>query len=351
MTGIRSIGWYVPARRQSLDQVAEEYGVSVQALYDFGLRAKVVAQGDDHPTTLAARATRAALDAAGLTAKQVDLLIFTGTTRDRPAPWVAAFGVLDQLGACEAAGFDLAGRCPGLGDALWAGASLIRSGGFRNVVVCCGDRFDYLIPASPDDASLPAAIYSAGGAAAVLSADAENEIAARAHYTREDLSGHAANAPLAGGSLRPLDQRTLDEREHLIRDRTTVAQTAELRAYFRRAEKRNIEAVSEAAGFEQIDFITGSVLNVKDQIDSLAALGIGSDKFLMMMPDYGHVGASSVLMSIGNAIQEGRRVGPRLVMNLRTYVYCNALAIRGASEDLGIRVSGPARHQETGAIR
>jgi hypothetical protein len=30
-------------------------------------------------------------------------------------------------------------------------------------------------------------------------------------------------------------------------------------------------------------------------------------------------------------------------MNLRTYVYCNAVAIRGVATDLGIRVSGPMR--------
>lgn len=127
-----------------------------------------------------------------------------------------------------------------------------------------------------------------------------------------------------------------------------MAAAAEMAEYFRRAERRNIEEVCRAAGFDEIDFITGSILNVKDQIASLSALGIGPDKFLMVMPDYGHVGAASVLISVGSAIQEGRRVGPRLVLNLRTYVYCNALAIRGTSGDLGIRISGPARRPLTG---
>ncbi len=349
MVGILSIGWYLPPERQSVGQVAEQHGVSVQALASFGLRSKVVPQPGDHPSSLAARAVRAALDAAGLSVKQIDLLIFAGTTRDRPPPWVAAFGVLHELGASQAAGFDLAGRCPGVGDALWVGASLIRAGTFRHVVVCCGDRFDHLTEPSAGEPSLDNAIFSAGGAAVVLGAGAGNEIVARAHNTREDLSEHAAHTPLAGGSLRPVDHRSLDERAHLMQDDTTVAQAAELRDYFRRAERRNIEAVTEQAGFEEIDFIAGSTFYVKDQIAGLAALGIGPDRFLMVMPDYGHVGASSSLISIGTAIQEGRRVGPRLVMNLRTYFYCNALAIRGSSADLGIRVSGPARPERGAA--
>jgi 3-oxoacyl-[acyl-carrier-protein] synthase III len=194
---------------------------------------------------------------------------------------------------------------------------------------------------TPGEPSLGNAVYSAGGAAAVLGPDAANQIVARAHCTRDDLTGHTASSAPAGGSRWPVDGRALAERGHVIADATTVAQISELKAYFRQAERRNLTEVCAAAGFDDIDFITGSVLYVKDQAASLAALGIGPDKYLMVMPRYGHVGASSALVSIGNAIQEGRAVGPRLVMSLRTYVYCNALAITGTAADLGIRVSGP----------
>lgn len=343
MAGILSIGWYLPEQRASAEQVAADYGLSAQAVRDFGLRSKVVAGPHDHPTTLAARATTAALAAANLTPSQIDLLIFAGTTRDRPAPWIAAFGVLQELGASNAAGFDLSGRCPGLADALWVAATLIQAGGVATVAVCCGDRFDYVMPAVPGEFSLSQAIFSAGGAAAILGTQAGNEIVGRAHHTREDLSSHTTGAPVAGGSLWPLDHRALDERAHTIRDTTTVAQLAELHDYLRHAEKVNIEAVCKTAGFDEIDFITGSVLDAKSQSKWLAALGIGPDKYLMMMPSYGHMGPSSALISIGHAIQEGRPVGPRLVMSLRTYMYSNAIAVRGAATDLGIRVSGPMR--------
>jgi 3-oxoacyl-[acyl-carrier-protein] synthase-3 len=338
--GIVSIGWDLPAGRQRVDEVAAAFGVSAQALRDFGLEHKVVPGPDDHPSTLAARATRAALAAGGLTASDVDLLIFTGNTRDRPAPWVAAVGVAAEIGA-NAASFDLGGRCPGLIEGMWIGAELIRGGSFRTVVVCCGDRFDYLLPATPAEPSIANAVHSAGGAAVVLSASAPNQIVARAHYTREDLVAHTASTAPAGGSRWPLDTRVLAERGHLIRDTATIVEIGELKAYLRRAEKRNLEEVCAAAGFDEIDFIAGSAINVKDNASSLAALGIGPDKYLMTMPRFGHVGASAALISIGNAIQEGRAVGPRLVVSLRTNVYCNALAIHGESTELGIRVAGP----------
>jgi 3-oxoacyl-[acyl-carrier-protein] synthase III len=346
MAGIVSIGWHLPAARQSVDEVAAEHGVSAAVLRDFGLEWKVKPGPDDHPSSFAARAAKAALDAAGMTANDLDLLIFTGTTRDRPPPWVAAFGVLHELGASRAAGFDLSGRCPGVGDALWVAASLVRAGSFRNAVVCSGDRFDYLTQPSAAAPSLANAIFAAGGAAAVVSGAADNQIAARAHYTREGVADHDSHVPRAGGSRWPVDERALAERAHLMSDDETIPQVAAMRAYFRRAEKQTIAAVMEQAGFDGLDFIAGSTFYVKDQIAAFAKMGIGPDKFQMIMPQLGHVGSSSSLISVGTAIQEGRRVGPRLILNLRTYFYCNALAIRGSAPDLGIRVSGPPRRAE-----
>jgi 3-oxoacyl-[acyl-carrier-protein] synthase-3 len=340
MIGIRSLGWYVPEERRSVEQVAAEYGVAEKALRDFGLKSKVAPGPEDHPASLAAKAARAALHAVDLPVQELDLLIFVGVTRDRPAPWVAAFGVLHELGASKAAGFDLSARCPGLHDALWVGASLIRGGSFKNIVVCCGDRFDHLLPATRPKATLAESVFSAGGAAALLGPDAENEIAAYSHCTHEDLSLHPAHSPAAGGSRWPLDARALETRAHEWQSEMTVAQAVALREYLHRAERHNIQKVCRDAGFADFDFIAVSPSDVRAQTESLRALGIEPDRFLMTLPLFGHMGPADSLVSLGVALQEGRAIGPRLVMSTRSVVYANALAIRGNGPDLGIRIPG-----------
>ena len=194
MAGIISIGWHLPAERQSVEEVAIRHRVSPRGLREFGLRSAVLPQPDDHPSTLAAAAARAALDAAGLAPTQIDLLIFAGSTRDQPAPWVAAFAVLHRLGATRAAGFDLSSRCPGLADALWVAAQLIRAGSIRNAVVCCGDRFDHLIAPSAAEPSLANAVFSAGGAAAV-SAVRPKTTSSPARTPRERISRSMPTTP------------------------------------------------------------------------------------------------------------------------------------------------------------
>jgi 3-oxoacyl-[acyl-carrier-protein] synthase-3 len=338
MIGIRSIGWCIPSEHHPVERVAADHGVAVDALRDFGLRAKAIPGPDDHPASLAARATRAALTAADLTAEAVDLLIFVGVTRDRPGPWIAAFAALHALGNHRAAGFDLAGRCPGLHDALWIAANLVKAGTFCTVAVASGDRFDYVLPASRPRPILADAVFSAGGGAAIVTAEARNEIAAFAHATNEDLSLNLEQSAPAGGSMWPVDARALAAHAHAWQSNMKVGQAAALRDFLRRAEKQNIEAVCRAAGFDDFDFIAVSPSDVRGQAESLRALGVGPDRFLLTLPDHGHMGPADSLVSIGQALIENRRVGPRLVMSTRSVVYANALAIRGETEDLGIRV-------------
>jgi 3-oxoacyl-[acyl-carrier-protein] synthase-3 len=340
VVGIVSLGWHVPVERHHVDRLAADHGVPSKALRDFGLISVAVPAPDEHPSTLAARAVRHAVEAAGMSLEAIDLLIFAGLTRDRPPPWVAAFGVLHELGCTRATGFDIAARCPGIHDALWVAASLVRAGGFKNVMVACGDRFDYLLPRSRKKSQVAEAVYSAGGAAALVSDEAENEIVAYSHFTNEDLSIHGEMCPSAGGSLVPVNVAALADAKQEWQNNMRVDQAIALRDYLVRAERYNIEAVCRRAGFDAIDFVAVAPLSVRDQIASLGRLGIGPERILPTLPVYGHMGPADSLLSIGLAITSGRAVGPRLVMSTRSTTSANALAIRGLAPDLGIRVSG-----------
>jgi 3-oxoacyl-[acyl-carrier-protein] synthase-3 len=340
MAGIVSLGWFVPAELQPVERVAADHGVSARTLRDFGLLSAAAPGPDDHPSTLAARASELAIGAAGIPVEAVDLVIFAGLTRDQPPPWVASFAVLHLLGHTRATGFDLSARCPGIHDALWVAANLVRAGAFRTVLVCCGDRFDYLLPHARKKIQIAEAAYSAGGAAAIVSDSADNEIVAYAHLTNDDLSLHGEMGPTAGGSRRPLDAAALAEGRHQWQNTLGVEQALRLREFLGRADRHNIQAVCRAAGFEEIDFVAVSPLSVRDQMDSLAGLGIGPDKVLPTLPTLGHMGPADSLASVGLAIAEGKPVGPRLVMSTRSITSSNALAVRGRAADLGIRVAG-----------
>lgn len=339
MAGIRSIGWWVPEARLAAQEIADHYGLALDAIVKLGLRTKAVPGEDDHPSTMGARATRHALEAAGLDVDDLDLLVFAGVTRDWPAPWVAAFGVLHELGARRAAGLDIANRCAGAIDALWLAKALVESGAHRTVAVCCADRYDHVM--SPRRAEMVTeAAYAAGAATAIVTADAGNHIAAWSHLTNADLSVHTAGGPLAGGTRRPVDEAAVRESMQYWRSRLSIATSERIARYSADADRHNYRRLFEQTGWSGVDFAACSPMVPGPQLDVLAEIGIAPRATLFTIPHLGHIGPADLLLILGVATAVGRPVGPRVTMSVRTPVYANALAIAAHSSDLAIRVAG-----------
>jgi len=345
MTGILSIGWWVPPGRRSAQEIASDHGLTLDAVGRLGLTSKTVAGDDDHPSTMGARATRRALEAAGLTPDDLDLLIFAGVTRDWPAPWIAAFGVLHELGAHRAAGLDLANRCAGGIDALWLARTLVESGTYRTVAVCCADRYDHVMdPRQRTTELVNDAVYAAGAATAIVSAGAGNDIVAFAHLTNPDLSAHTAGGPVAGGTRRPVDEAAVQDRLHLWRSRLSIGKSEMIARYSADADRHNYRRLFEQTGWDGVDFVVCSPVIPGPQLDVLQEIGIAAraTEFTIpgTIPHLGHIGPADLLLILGVATAVGRQVGPRVALSVRTPVYANALAIAARSGDLAIRAAG-----------
>ncbi|HEX7836507.1 MAG TPA: hypothetical protein VF469_03540 [Kofleriaceae bacterium] len=341
MAGIRSIGWWVPEGRRSAQEIADDHGLSLDAIARLGLATRTAPGEDDHPSTMGARATRHALEAAGLGPCDLDLLIFAGVTRDWPAPWIAAFGVLHELGARHARGFDLASRCAGGIDALWLARTLVDSGSCRTVAVCCADRYDHVIdPRRRRPELVTEAAYAAGAATAIVSADADNDIVAFSHLTNPDLSTHTAGGPVAGGTRRPVDEAAVQEHLQLWRAQLSIGASERIARYSADADRHNYRRIFEQTGWDGVDFAACSPVVPGPQLDVLRELGIDARATCFTIPHLGHIGPADLLLILGVATAAGRRVGPRVALSVRTPVYANALAIAARGADLAIRTAG-----------
>ncbi|HEU4727216.1 MAG TPA: hypothetical protein VFT22_04995 [Kofleriaceae bacterium] len=341
MAGILSIGWWVPQGRRSAAEIAHDHGLTLDAVHRLGLVTKAVAGEDDHPSTMGARATRRALEAAGLGPDDLDLLLFAGVTRDWPAPWVAAFGVLHELGARRPAGLDLANRCAAGIDALWLARALVASGTHRTIAVCCADRYDHVLgPRGRATELVTDAAYAAGAATAIISADAPNDIVAFSHLTSPDLSAHTAGGPVAGGTRRPVDASAVQDRLQLWRARLSIGAAERIARFSADADRHNYRRLLEQTAWDSVDFVACSPVIAGPQLEVLAEIGIPAQATLFTIPHLGHIGPADLLLILGVATAAGRRVGPRVALSVRTPVYASALAIASHGGDLGIRAAG-----------
>jgi 3-oxoacyl-[acyl-carrier-protein] synthase-3 len=103
-----------------------------------GIRQRHIAGEDEALTDVALPAAREALEQAGLDGSQIDLLIVATVTPDMAFPASAAL-IADQLGAHDAAAYDLSAGCTGFMYAVAQAYGMVAAGLVENALVVGAD--------------------------------------------------------------------------------------------------------------------------------------------------------------------------------------------------------------------
>ncbi len=109
-----------------------------------GIRQRYIAEADETTASLGTAAARAALDDAGLTGKDVDLIILATATPDQTFPASATL-IQQELGANGGVAFDVAAVCSGFLYALTVADSMIRAGNAKTALVIGAETFSRIL--------------------------------------------------------------------------------------------------------------------------------------------------------------------------------------------------------------
>jgi 3-oxoacyl-[acyl-carrier-protein] synthase-3 len=125
--------------------------------------------GDDVDVLdLSEQAARNALDAAGLSGSDVDVVILSTVTYFHQTPSAAAI-IADRIGATPAAAYDISAACAGYSYGIGQADALVRSGAARNVLVIGAEKMSTFI--DPTDRSISFLLGDGAGAAVVGPSD------------------------------------------------------------------------------------------------------------------------------------------------------------------------------------
>ena len=173
-----------------------------------GIKERRIAAPDQSTSDLAAHAAENAIENAGLTKDDIDLIIVATPTPDRLAPSTASI-VQDKIQAYNSVAFDIAAVCSGFLYAMSVASVYIASGVYDNVLVVGADTFSRITDWKRRDA----VFFGDGAGAAVLTHGNSNEgfIAFRL-YT--DGRGKYEFTVPAGGSELPASEETIRDGKH-----------------------------------------------------------------------------------------------------------------------------------------
>src|SRR6185312_1109717 len=164
-----------------------------------GIKERRIQKGEGLATSdMAVPAVEGLLKKRGITAEEIELIIFCTTTPDMPFPATANI-LADKIGAKNAWGFDLQAACSGFVFGLATGSQFIESGKHSKVLVVGGDKMSAIINYQDRATCI---IFGDGCGAALLEPNDEG-YGIIDSVLHSDGSGVAYLHQKAGGSVKP----------------------------------------------------------------------------------------------------------------------------------------------------
>ncbi|OOG75936.1 3-oxoacyl-ACP synthase [Sinorhizobium sp. A49] len=293
---VRGFGAALPKRVVTNQELESKVDTSDEWIVQrTGIRQRYIAGEGETTASLGEAAARAALDNAGLTAADLDLIILATSTPDNTFP-ATAVNIQNRLGMHHGAAFDLQAVCSGFIYAVTTADAYIRGGLAKRVLVIGAETFSRILDWSDRTTCV---LFGDGAGAIILEAqEGEGTIADRgvlaaklrsdgAH--REKL--YVDGGPSTTGTVGHLKMEGREVFKHAVGMITDV-----------------IEAAFEATGTtaEDIDWLVPHQANRRIIDGSAKKLGIPLDKVVVTVDLHGNTSAASIPLALNTAAADGR---------------------------------------------
>jgi len=263
-----------------------------------GIRERRFAREDQATSDLATIAAQNALQAAGISAEEIDCIVLGTSTPDMILPATACI-VQANIGAKNAFAFDINAVCSSFVFALEVADNFIKCGKYKTVLAIGADTYSRILNFD-DRGSGP--LFGDGGGAAVLRASEEPDKGILCTYMRSDGKGWPLIQVPSSGSRKPITAETIAAKENTF-------QMAGKQVYVFATEviPEIIVELCKKAGVEPSDltYIIPHQANVR-MIDFIAKkFGYPKERFLLNLDRCGNTSAASVALVLAENMNNG----------------------------------------------
>jgi 3-oxoacyl-[acyl-carrier-protein] synthase-3 len=263
-----------------------------------GIRERRQAAPHETTSSLSVRASRHALEEAGIKATDLDLIICSTISPDMPLPSTASL-IQRDLGAHGCCAFDLAAACSGFLFGMTVAEQFIRTGVSRYVLVIGAELLSRYLDYK-DRATC--VIFGDGVAAAVFGpVEPPSGILAHELHTEGQYADHLFIP--AGGTAMPASRQTVEQGEHYIKMRGNE---------LFKVAVRSLEDVSrqvlKKAGLttDDIDLFIPHQANQRITEAVRERLGLSSEKVYSNISRIGNTSSASIPICIDECVRSGR---------------------------------------------
>ena len=298
---VKGTGRYAPERVLTNHELEKRVDTTDEWIVQrTGIRERRIAAEDESTSDLAVEAAKVALERAELAVEDVDAIVMGTVSPDTYCPAGAVY-VQTKLGAKNACAFDVNAACTGFVYGVTVGASFVRSGLYKNVLVIGAETLSRFVDFNDRNTCI---LFGDGAGAAVLSRAPEgSESRVLDHYLRADGSGAELIIMPGGGSKSPATHDSVEARLHYL--------SMQGREVFKFATRSMIELLETACkrnnvSVEDIDLIIPHQVNFRIIETVLRKIAIPEDRLHLNLDRFGNTSAASVPMALHEAIEMGK---------------------------------------------
>jgi 3-oxoacyl-[acyl-carrier-protein] synthase-3 len=263
-----------------------------------GIRERRVADPDVATSDLGYEASLKALDMAGLTAKDLDLILVTTITPDMCCP-ASANWLQRKLDAPQAVTFDITAACSGFIFGLNVAEQYLKNRTCRYVLVVAAEVMTRTVNWKDRATCI---LWGDGAGAAVLTLGKKGPEILSTHIHTNGADGQDLLLPGGGSKTTPISHESVDKGRHFLN-------LLEANLSFRVAVKYFMESIQEAARFnrvriQDIDWFIPHQANSRMFRYISKSLEIPFEKFYLTIQKYGNISSASCAIAFDEAIRQ-----------------------------------------------
>ena len=311
--GILGTGSFVPERILSNFDLGKILNTNEEWIYKrTGIKERRISAPDVNASDLAKEASLRAMEMAGISVEELDLIVMATMTPDTACPsganWLEA-----KLGAERAVSFDVTAACCGFVFGLSVAQQYLKAGTFKTALVVAVEIMSRTLDWTDRESCI---LWGDGAGATILRAfdhSSEDKILKdrgkemsellSVHIHTDGANGEHLLLPGGGSKTTPISYESVDRKLHTLR---LIKANESVRV----AVKRFAEATEEAASLNGIDFsevkwIIPHQANFRILQQMARRLNVPFGKVYLTIEKFGNISSATIPIALDEAVQNG----------------------------------------------
>ncbi|MGD6817646.1 beta-ketoacyl-ACP synthase III [Metabacillus sp. 84] len=289
--GIIGIGRYIPENVITNHDLEKRMDTSDEWIRTrTGIEERRIASDDIDTSDMAFMAAEKALEHAGISAQELDMILVATVTPDRPFPSVAC-RIQERLGARQIPAMDISAACAGFMYGLVTGKQFVETGVYKNILVVGVEKLSKITDWEDRNTAV---LFGDAAGAAVLGPVSEGK-----GILSFDLGADGSGA------------------KHLYQDEFIIMNGREVFKFAVRQMGESSVKVLEKAGLgkDDVDFLVPHQANIRIMEAARERLDLPPEKMSKTVNKFGNTSAASIPLSIVEELEAGKiKDGDLLVM-------------------------------------